>query len=504
MIVNKYKGGGSSSAVTPEQVQEQINSALTYYWESGITKEYVDSADTIIYASATSRMDDVEQVVSSALNECHEQIMELSARTPDLSNYYTSAQTENAISAATSGKADAANVTANTDSTKFPRWNKQGIVTGIQAQVFKNYLDVNDVGGPLTFYTNSTVYGTQERALKFYAPVSAGTAGEILVSVGSGAPVWSAVTFPADTKILVDFDKTPQSERAALYAELKALYDGGSGSSINKLYDFYKTVNTWQGQKIDYYTFSGNTLVFGQVVSPENVTDQVVYVQVMEIDSAGTVNVVTNVIGASGGGVTQEYVDSAITQVQDQLDLIDEVIPAAIVDLNERVDEISAATPSIDLSGYYTSAQTESAISAATADFINSGDVKTIIGNYTYLLPDLDAGKIRFFRYYQNGSSTPRVLGNPSINGEKIIDDSMGKNFVLPTSADVQTQIEGYNYVTSAQVETQIVEKNYITSADTANMVSSTSVSTIWKGTQAQYDAIITKDPNTFYIIVNE
>ena len=83
MIVNKYTkgGGGSGSGVTPEQVQEQINSALTYYWESGITKEYVDSADTIIYASATSRMDDVEQVVSSALNEFHTQILEVSAAT---------------------------------------------------------------------------------------------------------------------------------------------------------------------------------------------------------------------------------------------------------------------------------------------------------------------------------------------------------------------------------------------------------------------------------------
>ena len=71
------------------------------------------------------------------------------------------------------------------------------------------------------------------------------------------------------------------------------------------------------------------------------------------------------------------------------------------------------------------------------------------------------------------------------------------------TSAQTEEAITSKNYVTSAQVETQIVEKNYITSAATANMVSSTSVSTIWKGTQAEYDAITTKDPNTFYIIVS-
>lgn len=36
------------------------------------------------------------------------------------------------------------------------------------------------------------------------------------------------------------------------------------------------------------------------------------------------------------GGVSQEYVDSAVTILQNQLDEIDDVIPAAIVDLNEK------------------------------------------------------------------------------------------------------------------------------------------------------------------------
>lgn len=170
-----------------------------------------------------------------------------------------------------------------------------------------------------------------------------------------------------------------------------------------------------------------------------------------------------------------------------------------------------------DMAAYYTSAQTEDAISAATADFITSGNAATALNGYSKLTTDNDQGVLRFFRLYQNGSSTATVIGNPSINGEKMMDNSMGKNFVLPTSADVKTQIEDYNYVTSAQVETQIVEKNYvtsaqvetqitgknyITSADTADMVTSTSVSTIWRGTQVQYDAIAVKDPNTFYIIL--
>ena len=51
------------------------------------------------------------------------------------------------------------------------------------------------------------------------------------------------------------------------------------------------------------------------------------------------------------------------------------------------------------------------------------------------------------------------------------------------------------NYYTAPEVDNAI-------SVATRDMVTSTSVSTIWKGTQAEYDAIATKDPNTFYIIL--
>ena len=52
------------------------------------------------------------------------------------------------------------------------------------------------------------------------------------------------------------------------------------------------------------------------------------------------------------------------------------------------------------------------------------------------------------------------------------------------------------DFVTSGDVATQI-------SAATQNMVESTSVSSIVTLTQAQYDALAVKDPNTFYIITN-
>lgn len=156
--------------------------------------------------------------------------------------------------------------------------------------------------------------------------------------------ITEAVSGKADAKIVIDFDHTSQAERAALYADLYDLYDGGSGATINRNYDFYKTVNTWQGLKIDYYGFSGDTLVFGKVVSPENITDEVVYEQVMTIDSEGNVEVATNSVG--GGADMSAYwtsaqTESAITAVENHLYDVEEVTASALTELHNSVLELS-------------------------------------------------------------------------------------------------------------------------------------------------------------------
>lgn len=349
-------------------------------------------------------------------------------------------------------------------------------------------------------------------------------------SANTESAITEAVSGKADAKIMVDFDHTTQAERASVYADLYALYSGGSGATINKTYDFFKTVNTWQGLKIDYYGFSGDTLVFGKVVSPENVTDQVVYVQVMEIDSAGNVNVVTNAIGASGGGVSQEYVDSAVTILQNQLDTIDDVIPAAIVDLNERVDEISAATPSIDLSGYYTSAQTEDAISAATsgkADKANvTANTETTVISGLYFPTWNEQGVItgaKDFKYgikelYINGvrnrvvTSDSQHFGNiwaplsAGTAGDILVSTGNG----APVWSAVTMGGVSQEYVDSAitQVQDQLDIIDQVASAALVDLnekkVESEDVKHMVKLTQAEYDQLSVKDPETFYIIVNE
>lgn len=81
---------GSSSAIT------QIQAVLS---ASGIVvKDHETSAETITDVIAIARkLQTDENVISTALNELHDDILELSGSSVDLSAYYTSAQTENAI-----------------------------------------------------------------------------------------------------------------------------------------------------------------------------------------------------------------------------------------------------------------------------------------------------------------------------------------------------------------------------------------------------------------------
>ena len=115
MIVNKYSNGGIGGGVTPEQVQEQINSALTPYWDSATTKSAIAEVATGIslvlegYAtsddmqSAFTLISETQQAAEAGYNQLEARIDELSGSSPDLSAYYTSAQTESAIEEALSG-----------------------------------------------------------------------------------------------------------------------------------------------------------------------------------------------------------------------------------------------------------------------------------------------------------------------------------------------------------------------------------------------------------------
>ena len=284
-----------------------------------------------------------------------------------------------------------------------------------------------------------------------------------------------AVSGKADAKIVVDFDKTSQAERASLYADLKALYDGGSGATINKDYDFFKTVGTKQGLKIDYYTFSGNTLVFGKVVSPDNTSDQVVYGQVVVIDSAGNVDVVTNTVGGvdlSGywtSAQTQSAITSAYTVLDTHITDVEHVTASAYTELHDGLMEVSAAT-----SGKADAASVTANNQQKLPTWNSQGIITGTIGSLIYNQRQYMNGSYHTFLTYGNeppefyaptaagsagqiltpSGNTPVWITPATINGSAI---TAGGNIEIEaggiTSADVKTQIEAYNYMDSTDAQ---------------------------------------------------
>lgn len=197
--VISYTGSSSASGVYQYDGNEwtEVGGSvdLSAYWTSAETKTYVDSAvtDTQNQLNEISgMMQSKELVISTAFNQLSDEIDELSGRSVDLSAYYTSAQTEDAISAATSGKADAANIKPSS-SWDFPFFNSQGIVTG-SSQLYSGYDHVNGQPKPHLVPWNTSWFN-------IYAPVSAGTAGDILVSTGNGAPIWTTDNKVSSTSV---------------------------------------------------------------------------------------------------------------------------------------------------------------------------------------------------------------------------------------------------------------------------------------------------------------
>lgn len=168
--------GGSGGTNIIELTQAEYN-ALTAYTPDAV---YVITDAEEINLDDFVTSGDLQTQISSAL-------------TP----YYTSAQTDTAISNAVSGKTDKVSVTASSSGYKFPRWNNQGCITGTSATAYQASQNING--------SSRTLYSTSSSALPtIYAPTSAGTAGQPLLSNGSGAPVWGSYKFSFITQSAYD------------------------------------------------------------------------------------------------------------------------------------------------------------------------------------------------------------------------------------------------------------------------------------------------------------
>ena len=96
---------------------------------------------------------------------------------------------------ALAGKADKQNVTARSTNW-IPGWNNQGIITG-GTQIYSGNITVNGTTNTIYKYSSGNI-GT------IYGPATAGTAGQPLLSNGSGAPVWGGYKFAFITQTAYD------------------------------------------------------------------------------------------------------------------------------------------------------------------------------------------------------------------------------------------------------------------------------------------------------------
>ena len=173
---------------------------------------------------------------------------------------------------------------------------------------------------------------------------------------------------------------------------------------------------------------------------------------------------------------TETAIDNAVSGKVDtsRVDEIEEVTASALTELKTTKLDSTALTQ------YYTSAQTDTAIDNAvsgkmdtsamsaytpTSGFstingsaITSGDNIEIEGTAYSAGTNINIDDNNVISV--TGITVPTKLSDLE-NDEGFITTADTQDFV--TSADVKTQIEGYNYVNSGDVETQITNKGYIT-----------------------------------------
>ena len=108
------------------------------------------------------------------------------AETVDLNDFATSADVQT-LSGNVSNKVDKINTTASSNGYRTPKWNNQGQVTGY-TQLYTSMLTING-------NSNETIKTSNSGYPSIFAPTSAGSAGQPLLSAGSGAPTWATFKF---------------------------------------------------------------------------------------------------------------------------------------------------------------------------------------------------------------------------------------------------------------------------------------------------------------------
>ena len=321
-------------------------------------------------------------------------------------------------------------------------------------------------------------------------------------------------------------------ERAALYEELVQYEQVGTHAPSD---DF-------PAEKYNFYIYRKNGYDGGAGFVPMN------FIGIRTGSSAKFVGIVTGYVGRTFKHLTYEYDSTGQGSIRENW--------CSVFSLNGQKGELNLKTinnesilgeGNIDITGGTgSSVSYEQTLTGGT----EIGQI-TIDGSATTIYaPEgggggATKGEVQTMIDTAIGAETARTentyLKQGELNGYATKNWVEGKGYVTSadtadfvTSAQTKTQIEGYHYTTSADTAQAISSSltEYYTSEQTdqaiqtaisgidlsnyynrqqtdsaistavQNKVSSTAVATIWKGTQAQYDAIASKDPNTLYIIV--
>lgn len=128
----------------------------------------------------------------------------------DLNGFATKEQVDN-IETEVLKKATAVAITATNG---IPKWNEQGIITGLQTNAGSQNIYIND-------QTNTIIKGGTWTAgtARLYSPANAGNKGQMLMSNGSGAPVWSDYKFVFLTQDAYDNLATKDSRTVYIIIE---------------------------------------------------------------------------------------------------------------------------------------------------------------------------------------------------------------------------------------------------------------------------------------------
>ena len=111
------------------------------------------------------------------------------------------------LSGSVANKADKASVTARSNGYRIPYWNAQGIITGETSNFTNGNISFNG--------TNLGLLYTGTRPAAVYAPTSAGTQNAVLLSNGSGAPVWASYKFQFITQ--TDYEALSTKDSTTIY-----------------------------------------------------------------------------------------------------------------------------------------------------------------------------------------------------------------------------------------------------------------------------------------------